>query len=199
MTEDSASEIPENIKNAITSRKMKLQKGKLFESAANVVIAYILVLFVMLGYVAITLERAADEELIFLWRYFNPVSWFATEDAVVPFAAFAVTMFLLGYSEKIYPAARFKAIIVTASLITSALLFHQLIHPSSISIALFFGSWEGYVTIHVLVVGALSFSFVGNLSRLYAFSRKKKELEFLKQLVKNDRVSGPDVPVRNDR
>ncbi len=198
MAEGSASEIPENIKSSIKFRKINLRKGKLFESAANLVIAFILVLFVMLGYVSVTYERFAGERMIFLWRYFNPATWFAASDAVVPFVAFAVTFFLLGYSEKMYPTARLKSLIVIALLITSALLFHQLVSGRLDSAIIFFGSWEGYTTIIVLVIGALTFSYLGNQSKLFAFSRKKKELEFLKQLGINGNSHNQDSPVRND-
>jgi hypothetical protein len=57
---------------------------------------------------------------------------------------------------------------------------------------------DGYITIIVLSAGAIVFSYLGNQTRLYSFNKKKKEIEYLKQLFKNSRDADLDGAVRSD-
>lgn len=187
MVADASSDIPQSIKAKIATRGIKKRLIKNSEGAWNLIIAYMLLLFIMLGYIANALLRRADEELLFLWRYFNPMTWIQKPLDLTPFMAFAVVFFLLGTTENLFPYCARKAIILAILMIVTAGGFHQLLHPSEISILIFFTRWEGYVTIIVLVIAGLFFSWLGTQLRLFNYRRKKREINYLNGLSSIDR------------
>ncbi|HME51441.1 MAG TPA: hypothetical protein VKM55_04440 [Candidatus Lokiarchaeia archaeon] len=187
MLEQSNSDIPPNIKETISSRKFKIQKGRFIESTINLILAYIILLFSIFGYIANTWFRAADGELLFLWRYFNPVNWANDPSQLVPFICFAVTIIILGYTENVYLYAARKTVFLIIFLIVTAIIFHQILHPSISSGIVFFTSVEGYSTIGILGLAGLFFSWVGNQLHLVNYRRKKREIEYINKLQSLDR------------
>ena len=198
--EVSSSDIPESVKQKIaaeTARKFNSRNGLIFlinylrlrvfnprnlEAITNVLIAYVILLFIFLGYMANTLLRAANDQLLFIWRYFNPLSWINTPDSITPFFAYGITFLLLGYTEKVFFYATRKSLFLVTFLIATALIFHQMIHVNTITFIMYFASWEGYVNIVVLLAIGIFFAWVGSQLRLFVYRRKKKEIDYLSRL-----------------
>jgi hypothetical protein len=183
------SDIPPEIQAKLLTTKhsgWRGQKGSTFTTMMNLVIAYIITIFALFGYIANTYSRSASGELLFLWRYANPFEWTLNVAQSQPFIAYSCICFVLGYTEIIYPHAIKKGFWLGIFIMITTWLIFMGLHPAENLFMIYFSSIEGYLTIAYLLGAGMGFSYIGIFFKTIAIKKRGQELEYLTQLRKKE-------------
>jgi hypothetical protein len=172
---DDNSDMPENIRQIIASRKKHFDVGGYIKTHINFIFAYIFIDLLMFGYIANSIPRTeVANSLLFLWRYV----W----SDVTPLLIFFAIVFIVCYSEVLQIYAMKTGFWLGVAVILTSWSWYSYIFKDVQLFAVYFSTYEGYLTISLILGLGIIAGYLANFIKRFIFLRRKEEIDLMKKL-----------------